>query len=111
MKKTILLVSTIVFLVACTTMKNAELSQQDVDKVKPLYPNYTLAELNQGKSLYGEKCALCHSLKSPTSETPAKWKKIVREMTEMANEKAMTIDPIQEEMILRYLVTMTTPAK
>lgn len=111
MKKSILYVSAICLLVACSTMKTAELSQKDVDKVKPIYPNYTLAELNEGKTLYAEKCTLCHSLKNPTSESSAKWPHIVAEMTNMANEKTLTISPKQEDLILKYLVTMTTPSK
>lgn len=111
MKKTIFFTSAICLLVACSTMKTAELSQQDVDKVRPLYPNYTLAQLNEGKTLYSEKCTLCHALKDPNSESSKKWPVIVSEMTNMANEKTLTISPKQEDLILKYLVTMTTPAK
>ncbi len=111
MKKTLLLICSIVVLVACSTIKTATLSQQDVDKVKTLYPNYTLAQLNEGKTLYSEKCTLCHSLKDPNSESSQKWPQIVFEMTNMANEKTLTISPKQEDLILKYLVTMTTPSK
>jgi hypothetical protein len=111
MKRIFLFVSAFFFMIACSTMKTAELSQQDVDKVKPLYPNYTLAQLNEGKALYSEKCTLCHALKDPNSESSKKWPVIVSEMTNMANQKTLTISPKQEDLILKYLVTMTTPSK
>ena len=111
MKKSIFFISTICLLVACSTLKTAALTQQDVDKVKPLYPNYTLADLNEGKTLFSEKCTLCHSLKNPNSEYSKKWPHIVAEMTNMANEKTLTISPKQEDLILKYLITMTTASK
>lgn len=103
------------FLSACTSVKStgnqSSLSQADVERVKELYPNYTLAELNQGKTLFDEKCTICHGSKSPTSETPAKWKKIVPEMSVMANAKVEVINSVQENLILKYLITMSMPSK
>lgn len=95
-------------LAACSTNKTVELSQNEINKVIALYPNYILAALNQGKALCSENCTLCHKLRNPTSETSEKWKVIVRNMTEMANEKAVAINPKQEDLILKYLVTIST---
>jgi cytochrome c len=111
MKKIFFFIGAICLLLACSTLKTSVLTQQDVDKVKPLYPNYTLADLNEGKTLFGEKCTLCHSLKDPKSESSKKWPHIVAEMTNMANEKTLTISPKQEDLILKYLITMTTASK
>lgn len=81
-------------------------SQSDVDKVKTKYPDYTLAQLNQGKTLYEAHCGTCHALKSPTSEPESEWKEIVPEMTVKANKKGAEIDAAEQELILRYVITM-----
>jgi hypothetical protein len=50
-------------------------------------------------------------MKDPKSESSKKWPHIVAEMTNMANEKTLTISPKQEDLILKYLITMTTASK
>jgi mono/diheme cytochrome c family protein len=88
-------------------------SQSDVDRVATKYPGYTLAELNQGKSIYEQNCGSCHGLKSPSSETEAEWNHIVPEMTGKTNKKAgkEVINAKDQEILLKYLITMSSAPK
>lgn len=82
-------------------------SQADVDRVKDKFPGYTLSQLNEGKVLYENNCALCHDLVEPIHESEEGWRRIVPEMVVKANKKnGNTLDPSGEEKILRYVITM-----
>jgi mono/diheme cytochrome c family protein len=113
MKKTILISAT-VLLAGCFSAKLLTPSQADVDRVKPKYTDYSLVELNQGKTLYEQHCSNCHGLKNPTSRTEEQWKEIVPRMIVKANKKEQTtLDAKTQESILRYVITMSnaTPTK
>lgn len=96
------------YLIGCSASKKAaSLSQSDVDRVQDKYPNYTLAELNEGKLLYENHCGNCHGLKPLDSQTEEGWKKIVPPMVKKANKKSgNAIDERGEDLILKYVVTM-----
>ena len=64
MKKYYFIVLT-ALLTACSAKLIAP-TQTDVDRVATTYPGYSLADLNQGKMLFGQTCSRCHPLKSPT---------------------------------------------
>ena len=93
-------------IVACSPKVLTTPSQADVNRASSMFPDYTLAELNEGKSLYMAKCGTCHSLKNPLSKTVLEWKNIVPEMTKKANKNKKNIDPKTQDAILKYLVTM-----
>lgn len=111
MNKIILFSAFLTITAACSSSKKVVPSQPDAAKVNSVYPELTLADFNQGKMLYGEKCTACHALKSPTSLTPERWPSMVADMTNKANKRELRIDPNQEALIIKYLVTMSTPAK
>ena len=96
-------------LVACSPLVLITPSQGDVDRVSSMYPDYTLAELNEGKAAYIAKCSTCHNTKNPQSKTAEQWKSIVPNMSKRANKKGQNIDAITEASILKYLTTMCTP--
>jgi cytochrome c5 len=98
-------------LTACFSAKLATPSESDVARVSNKYPNYTLANLNAGKVLYEENCGVCHGLKNPTSRNEEKWNKIVPRMVKKVNRKTVKIDEGQQELILKYLVTMSAGPK
>jgi hypothetical protein len=50
MKNKILTIASILFLAGCSIQLMTP-TQSDVDRVKTKYPDYTLAELNEGKAL------------------------------------------------------------
>lgn len=93
--------------ISCATVKLQTPAASDIDRVKSSHPDYTLAEVNEGKTLYEQKCVACHGLKNPASETAAEWNHIVPEMVQKASRKGISIDSKQQELILKYLITMS----
>ena len=88
-------------------------TQADVDRVSSKYPGYTLAELNDGKTLFQHTCNRCHKLKNPASRNETKWNKLVPKMINKLNSKEgkKVVDENQQELILKYIVTMNSVAK
>ena len=93
-------------IVACSPKVLTTPTQADVDRGSSMFPDYTLAELNEGKSLYIAKCGTCHKVKNPQSKTVEGWKNIVPIMTKKANKNKENIDPKTQDAILKYLTTM-----
>ncbi len=98
----------IVFLIACGSAKLLLPTQADADRGAQKFSGLTLAELNEGKSLYEMNCAACHGLKRPASQSEREWNKIVPEMVGKVNKEAgkEVIDAHKQQVILNYLVTM-----
>lgn len=109
MKKTISILG-LLALVACGSAKLAAPTQAHVDRASEVYPGYTLAEMNEGKGLYEQKCDKCHGLKDPTAFSPDKLMEITPKMVEMANERQPTISPNEAKLIEKYLVTASMGA-
>lgn len=107
--KKIIFITLIGMLTACSA-KLIRPTQADVDRVAAKYPAYTLAELNEGKAIYEQQCAACHALQKPASRNEEAWKKIVPVMVTKVNKRAgkEEISPEKQEILLRYLVTMST---
>ncbi|HET6245481.1 MAG: hypothetical protein H0V01_13420 [Bacteroidetes bacterium] len=108
--KKISIVAVFALLVSCVSVKLAIPTQEDVDRANK-FPDYTLADLNLGKAHFEQKCGSCHGLKKPTSRTEEQWNKIVPRMVHKANKKTLKIDEGQQELILKYLVTMSSAPK
>lgn len=111
MNKLILIFSIILF-TGCSAKLLVPV-QADVDRVAEKYQGYTLAELNEGKSIYEQQCDGCHGLNRPQSRNEKAWNKIVPEMVEKVNKKAgkEEIDQKEQETLLKYLVTMSMAPK
>ncbi len=60
--------------------------------------NANLTKLKQGKELYINKCAECHSLKQPEKYSADKWVKLVKVMSKKAK-----INDDQASLILQYV--------
>lgn len=105
MKKLLYVIITL-SLVGCVSAKLATPTQSDVDRVKSKFPDYTLAQLNQGKTLYEQNCGTCHDLKKPTSLSEEKWKVIVPEMVHKVNKRQVKLSEQDQDLILKYLLTM-----
>ncbi len=117
-----LYITSAIFLIACGTAKvvaptapavAADTEQTQVARGAARYPGYTTDMLSEGKSLYEGNCGNCHGLYKPTSETPEKWAEIVPWMAKKTNKAAGSeiLDATKQDLILKYLVTMTTAPK
>ncbi|MBX9852227.1 MAG: cytochrome c [Cytophagaceae bacterium] len=102
MKKLLTIFSILFFVVACTKVVMPVATENDAKRASEKWPNTTLADLTQGKSLYEQHCAGCHKLYKPDSHNEAQWNKIVPPMANKAK-----IDSEKENLILKYLVTMS----
>jgi cytochrome c5 len=85
-------------------------TQADADRGMTKYEGLSLTSLLEGKALFEQNCSKCHGLKSPTSRNEEKWNKIVPIMVKKVNKKAgkEELDAAEEQLILKYLVTMST---
>lgn len=109
MKNLVLFIAGSALVASCSMSKSTALTQANVDAVADKFPGYTLADLTKGKELYEANCQTCHKLESPSSESESGWNHIVPEMVEKTNRKAgkQVVDATGEQLILRYLVTMS----
>lgn len=105
MKKTLALFSTVI-LIACSS-KLLIPTQVDVDNVSTKFPNYTLAQLHEGKANYEKYCGTCHSLYKPKDFDEAKWRHEVPDMArKMKRKQNIELDAASQDIILKYLLTM-----
>ena len=101
-----LILITGLILIGCKATLLLVPTESDVERGKSKYPDYTLTQLSQGKLLYEQNCQSCHNLKKPTSRTEEEWKAIVPNMSKQVNKTSMVLKNTEQELILRYLVTM-----
>ena len=108
MKRSIAWIPIFILLTGCFSAKLLIPTQADVDRVYAKFPDYSLAELNNGKILFEQHCGNCHGLKNPSSRTEEQWKEIIPEMTVKVNKKEENVlDEHDQELILRYVITMS----
>lgn len=100
MKKTLFVIS-IMVLVACAAYKPMIPAQTDADRAAQKFPGTTLAELNEGKAIFEGNCNKCHSLKKPFKKTEEEVRNVLPKMAKKAK-----IDSKQEDLVLKYLLTM-----
>lgn len=70
-------------------------TELNVDKRTPA----TLAELHDGRKLYGRSCSGCHGLYAPERYDSTEWRKQMNEMQERSK-----ISDHEKELIYKYLV-------
>jgi mono/diheme cytochrome c family protein len=108
MKKIYIVSSLVILLSACASVKLMNPTATDLERVQTKFPGYTLTELSHGKQLYEQNCGKCHGLKNPSSQGEAQWKTIVPRMVKKVNKREAKVDTKQEELILKYLITMSS---
>ncbi len=64
------------------------------------FPDLTLAELHQGRTLYVSRCGSCHTLKRPAELSPDQWQV---EVTEMRDKNGVKLSDSEAQAIIRYL--------
>lgn len=72
------------------------------------WPGATLAQLEQGRTLYVETCAGCHELRLPDSQPPERWQAAV---AEMRSKRGLHLSDARAQLIVRYLWTMSARAR
>lgn len=76
-------------------------AEADVHLSSGRWPSLTLAELQQGRSLYLSNCGGCHRLYSPLEHTEQEWQKLLPEMIGEAK-----LGEAEQDLIFKYLVTV-----
>jgi hypothetical protein len=100
MKKILYLYAILLFSACSVTLLSPV--QSDVDRGAAKFPGLSLADLQQGKSLYEANCGKCHGLKKPESRDEAAWREIMPPMAKKAK-----INDKEQQLILQYVVTMS----
>lgn len=70
--------------VGCSKDSNANTSGLYVPTVADTTANATLEELQQGRALYIDHCAACHSLYSPDDFSVSQWPQVLSSMSPRA---------------------------
>jgi hypothetical protein len=92
MKTTIIIILVLAF-VSCTTKLYIP-SEANVNKRETA----SLAELQQGKEIFSNKCGRCHKLPKPEKHMPEEWTKILEKMAPKAK---LTAD--QTALVFKYI--------
>ena len=112
MKKSLFLITTLVFVVACGSTKFITPSETDVRRGKNSYSTLTLQQLTEGQQIYQTYCSKCHPYKKPMSRSAMEWQTVIPEMTVKTNHKfGNVIDAGKQEALLRYVTVMATASK
>ena len=69
------------------------------------WPDSSLAQLEQGRSVFAQRCSGCHALPLPDSHTEAEWKKV---LDEMAAEAKLTDG--ERVLVERFVLSVRTRA-
>jgi len=111
MRKTLIYASLFIF--AACSPKVVQISSSDVERGTSKFEGTTLATLTEGKTLYEANCGACHPLASPSAKNETAWNQIVPKMVKQVNKKGgkEILDAQKEQLILKYLVTMTSAPK
>lgn len=73
--------------------------QEDLTRAQQRWPDVTLVQLEQGRTMYVRRCAGCHALHRPEEFAPEQWPRWVEDMTDDAK-----LTPEERAAIERYLV-------
>lgn len=99
--KTKMILGTSIVLFACASFTLIAPSQSDVERAAQKYPGITLADLNQGKDIFDKSCGRCHSKKKSFAVSEETLISVLPAMAKKAK-----LDKTQEDMVLKYLITM-----
>jgi cytochrome c5 len=101
--KKVLIILSVAFMIACASTSPMTPAQGDADRAAKEIPGITLADLNEGQSTFEQKCRKCHTLKKPFRKTDEEIADAIPRMAKRAK-----LDSRQQELVLNYLVTMST---
>ena len=104
-KNVIVTMAASLFLLACSAALDIP-TETNLEKGKAIYPDLTLAQLQEGKKVYEEKCTLCHKAKNPKHFTEKTFYQTIPAMINKASKKGITFTENEKEVMMRYLKTM-----
>ncbi|MBI4946721.1 MAG: hypothetical protein HY840_10000 [Bacteroidetes bacterium] len=87
------------FLLCCTPSLMPPI-ETDVDIARRQWKNSSLSQLNEGYTLYINKCGHCHYLHRPDQYPDEKWNKMLPIMGKRAK-----LDSLQLDLITKYIFT------
>jgi mono/diheme cytochrome c family protein len=96
---------TAALLAACGGPAMPEPTVADASRGSARFPDLTLAELQQGRTLYLSRCGSCHALKRPAELSPEQWR---TEVDDMRNNNGVTLSDAEARAIVRYLAVAAT---
>lgn len=92
-------------LAACGGSAVPEPTVADASRGSAHFPDLTLGELKQGRTLYVSRCGSCHTLKRPAELPPEQWQK---EVSEMRDKNGVKLSDAEAQAIVRYLAVAAT---
>lgn len=95
-------------LAACGGRAVPEPTAADASRGSAHFPDLTLGELHQGRSLYLSRCGSCHALKRPAELLPEQWQV---EVNEMRNKNGVELSDAEARAIVRYLALAATAGR
>ncbi len=104
--KNYILFGSLFMLMGCFTYQSVTPVQADVNRMSATYPNLNVEELKQGQMLYEQHCNNCHGYKNPAKKDAEGWSKTVPRMAGKINKKGEVLTEKDQELIIRFLVTM-----
>jgi cytochrome c5 len=87
-------------LAACGASPYPQPTTSDASRGAAQFPDLTLAELRQGRTLYLSRCGSCHALKPPGELQPQQWQ---AEVSEMREKNGVKLSDTEAQAIVRYL--------
>jgi cytochrome c5 len=91
--------------VACGGSAFPEPTDADLARARHFAPATTVAELEEGRILFADRCSSCHQLPPPSAYPAARWEQFVVEMREQA-----ALSSPQEQKVVLYLKVMAADA-
>jgi len=77
----------------------------DVERLQPVDPGYSLAELQAGRAIYVQRCSSCHAVHGPGEYRGDQWAGLV---ARMQREKKVKIPEQDRQVMERYLVAFSS---
>ena len=105
MYRLLLCSTSLVVLASCASLPHATLL--DAQRARERWPEASLESLEAGRQAYVARCSGCHALHLPEERPPEVWPKMV---AQMERDQGVRVRPEERELILRYLMTMSTRA-
>jgi hypothetical protein len=97
----------VAFIAACgTTTNTLAPAESDLANLKSDFPDATVADLQQGFTLYKMNCGGCHNLHMPDEKTKEQWAKLLPEMFVKTSLKEQ-----EKQRITQYLYAKAGPRK